>query len=144
MAKTYSNETFKAVVNNKTYLFEAYTTHTRNGFCHTIVSLDYNVRDTKVSYYNRTWERFTYETALLKMIDKFPKSMRDELREQLVESKCREINERCKKQEEAFKNLHNKLSDKNKEILANSGIEMQSTEDVNAVMGIMGLMSVLG
>lgn len=46
---------------------------TRNGFKH-IASLFKNgllIYDTKVCYLNRTYERFEYETILLKVIDNF-------------------------------------------------------------------------
>jgi len=49
------------------------TKSTRQGFKHEAVLLrgSYEALKTKECYLNRTWERFTYETVLLKAIDKY-------------------------------------------------------------------------
>jgi len=49
------------------------TKGTRSGFKHEAVLLcnGYERQKTKVCYLNRTWERFTYETVLLKLIEAF-------------------------------------------------------------------------
>jgi len=55
------------------------TKDTRNGFKHTAIvckkSYDgkssQNIYETKICYLNRTWERFTYESILLKVVDDF-------------------------------------------------------------------------
>jgi len=140
MARVYNEEVFTANINGEVINFYAHTTSTRNGFCHTI---ECNGVNTKVSYCNRTWERFRYETALYRAIDKFPKSMREELTAQLIEKKAKADEERCNAFVKAFSNLHSSLSDENKKRLANSGIEINSEEDANAVMGLMGLMKVM-
>ena len=62
--------------NNKQIVFYCYTTNTKNGFCHTVQSLDNSIfgskviTDTKSSYYNRTWERYDYESTLIKACKK--------------------------------------------------------------------------
>ena len=72
MVKHYSVETFRVKnTNNEGFVCECYTTHTRSGFCHTCkVS---GLTDTKISYLNRTWERYQYESVLKKAIDKYNK-----------------------------------------------------------------------
>jgi len=52
------------------YSIACNTANTRNGFKHvaTLHKNGYEVSKTKVCYINRTWERFTYETVLNKMI----------------------------------------------------------------------------
>lgn len=47
------------------------TKDTRNGFCHIAVLLcNGNEREkAKCNYLNRTWEYFTYETVILKLVD---------------------------------------------------------------------------
>ena len=134
---------FSAVVDGRTFRFEAYTTSTRNGFCHTVISIDYNTTDTKVSYYNRTWESFCYETALSRAIDKFPARMQDALRRQIIERKSAEESERAEAMFNSFKKLHDGLNDENKARLANSGIVMHDEADARAVMGLMGLMTLM-
>jgi hypothetical protein len=46
---------------------------TRNGFKHiaTLLKNGQAIYDTKVCYLNRTWERYTYESVMLVIIDKF-------------------------------------------------------------------------
>lgn len=143
MVKHRNIQYFTATVNGKEIEFRCHTTDTRNGFCHTAhyVGDDYSLTDTKASYYNRTWERFDYESVLKRAIDKLPTDVRQEVYDQLIEHKAKEIEERCNRQVEAFKKLHERLNPENKERLANSGIEIRSEEDANGVMGLMGLMA---
>lgn len=78
MAKTYGHKVFTFNANGKEYTFSAYGTNTRCGFCHHVI--DEYGRHTRVSYYNRTWESFTYETTLHKAIEKYPKGEQKELK----------------------------------------------------------------
>lgn len=141
MRNHYNCAEFVAHVNGNEYRFEAYTTNTRNGFCHTVVSLDYNTTETKVSYLNRTWERFRYETALSRAIDKFPKAMQPALTRQLIDRVADDEKEKAEGMFNSFKSLHDGLNDENKKRLADSGIMVQSESDARAVMGLMALMT---
>lgn len=80
--KIYNRKTFEFTVNGEKIYFFCSITNTKNGFCHHVYTVgggkDYD--HSRVSYYNRTWESFEYETALLHAVDKFPKSMRVSLR----------------------------------------------------------------
>lgn len=149
MVKQRDIQYFTAKVNGKEYEFRCYTTWTRNGFCHTVENRTYNVSNTKVSYLNRTWERFTYETALNRAIDKLlketylSKEVVEEIRAQIIDGKAAEEEQKAEEQFEAFKNLHDRLSPENKERLANSGIEIQSEGDMKSVMGLMGIMALM-
>ena len=44
---------------------------TRNGFKHVahLMSNGFEVEETKVCYFNRTWEPYTYQTVLSKLIE---------------------------------------------------------------------------
>ena len=143
MAKQYDIQYFSAKVNGKEIEFRCYTTDTRYGFCHTVQNRTYSVSDTKVSYYNRTWERFTYETALKRAIEKLPKDVQQAVYDQIIDHKAAEEEQKAEEQFQAFKSLHDSLSDENKERLANSGIEMHSESDVKGVMGLMALMTLM-
>lgn len=149
MVKQRDIQYFTAKVNGKEYEFRCYTTWTRNGFCHTVQNRTFSVSDTKVSYLNRTWERFTYESALNRAIDKLlketylSKEVVEEIRAQIIDGKAAEVEEECNRDLEAFKNLHDKLTPENKERLANSGIEMHSEGDMKSVMGLMSLMTLM-
>lgn len=80
--KIYNRKTFEFTVNGEKIYFYCSTTYTKNGFCHHVYTVgggkDYE--HSRVSYYNRTWESFQYETALLHAVEKFPKSLRAPLR----------------------------------------------------------------
>lgn len=143
--KQYDIRHFSATVNGQEITFRCYTTDTRSGFCHTAICTTWGIdtTPTKVSYYNRTWERFEYETALKKAIEKLPKELRQPVYDQIIDGKAAQVEEECNKQLEAFERLHSSLSDENKERLANSGIEIHSEGDAKAVMGLMALMSLM-
>lgn len=142
MVKRYNRQIFSYTVNGAELGFIAYTTRTRCGFCHTVSSLDYPVRDTKVSYLNRTWERFDYETALKGMIRKFPKGMQEEMTRQLVERTAKEEHDKAATFLGNFERLYNGLSSDNKKQLAGSGIEIHTEGEARAVMGLMTIMSI--
>jgi coenzyme F420-reducing hydrogenase alpha subunit len=143
--KQYDVRYFSAKVNGKEIEFRCYTTDTRCGFCHTAhyVGWEYNLTDTKASYYNRTWERFEYESVLKRAIDKLPEDVRQQVYDQIIDHKAAEEEQKAEEQFEAFKNLHDGLSEENKTRLANSGIEMHTEEDVRGVMGLMALMTLM-
>ena len=143
--KQYDVRYFSAKVNGKEIEFRCYTTDTRCGFCHTAhyVGWEYNLTDTKASYYNRTWERFEYESVLKRAIDKLPEDVRQQVYDQIIDGKAAEEEQKAEDMFQSFKQLHDGLSDENKERLANSGIEMHSEADVKGVMGLMALMSLM-
>lgn len=149
MVKQRDIQYFTAKVNGKEYEFRCYTTWTRNGFCHTVQNRTFSVSDTKVSYLNRTWERFTYESALNRAIDKLlketylSKEVVEEIRAQIIDGKAAEVEEECNKQLEAFEKLHASLTPENKERLAKSGLEIHSEADMKGVMGLMALMNIM-
>ena len=138
-------QTFTAEVNGHEYTFNAYTTSTRNGFCHTICTFVFdgefrNLTDTKVSYWNRTWERFEYESALSRAIEKCPKADQKALRDILIEHKAKKKHEECEAFLKSFESADNKLSDKNKEILRNSP-QIQTQEQAEGVLSVMHMMN---
>ena len=145
MVKQRDIQYFTAKVNGEDITFRCHTTWTRNGFCHTAhyTGWDYSITDSKISYYNRTWERFEYESVLKRAIEKLPKDIQQAVYDQLIDHKAAEEEKAAEEQFEAFKKLHDSLSPENKERLANSGIEMHSESDVRSVMGLMGLMSLM-
>lgn len=138
--RCYSQKLFTATIDGKDYTFGCHTTDTRNGFCHTCYDYAHD-KTSKVSYYNRTWESFEYETVLRRAIEKCPKALREELTNQLIHHKRAEEHERCEKELERFKSLHEGLTDKQKQLLAEQPL-MQSQEDVDRTMGMMAVMNI--
>ena len=140
--KRYNQQSFRAIINGEEVtLFRCYTTDTRSGFCHTAHSTYYDATDTKVSYYNRTWERFDYESVLKRAIEKLPKSVQQSVYDQIIDGKAAEEEKKAQQFIDSFEKLHAGLSDENKARLANSGIEIHSQADAQGVMGLMALMS---
>ena len=144
-SKQYDIQYFTAKVNGEEIEFRCYTTNTRCGFCHTahLMGWKYDITDTKASYYNRTWERFEYESVLKRAIEKLPNDIQQAVYDQIIDHKAAEEEQKAEEQFEAFKTLHEGLSEENKERLANSGIEMHSEADVKGVMGLMALMTLM-
>ena len=145
MSKQYNTHYFTAKVNGQEIEFRCYTTDTRNGFCHTAhyVGWNYDLTDTKVSYYNRTWERFDYESVLKRAIAKLPEDVRQQVYDQIIDGKAAEEEKKADEMVKCFEKLHSSLSDEDKERLANSGIEIHTEEEARAVMGLMALMNIM-
>jgi len=58
---------------NNQYSITCESKGTRNGFKHTanLCRGSYSVYETKICYLNRTWERFEYESVLLKVVEDY-------------------------------------------------------------------------
>lgn len=143
--KQYDIKHFTAKVNGEEITFRCYTTDTRSGFCHTahLMGWKYDITDTKTSYYNRTWERFEYESVLKRAIDKLPADIQQPVYDQIIDHKAAEEEKKAEDDFNAFKSLHDSLSPENKERLANSGIQINSESDMKSVMGLMALMNIM-
>lgn len=143
--KQYDIKHFTAKVNGEEITFRCYTTDTRSGFCHTahLMGWKYDITDTKASYYNRTWERFEYESVLKRAIDKLPADIQQPVYDQIIDHKAAEEEKKAEDDFNAFKSLHDSLSPENKERLANSGIQINSESDMKGVMGLMALMNIM-
>lgn len=142
MAKRTNFQSFSANANGIDVHFTCWTTSTRYGHCHTVACYSHEISDTKVSYMGRTWESFTYETALRRAISKLPKSLQAGAMAQIVDRTSREEHEKAEAFVAAFSRLHSSLSDDNKKRLENSGIEIHTEADASAVMGLMACMAI--
>ena len=135
-----NRQTFIAVIDGETYRFEGTTSRNTE----TITCLSHNITRSKYSWCNRPWQSFDYETALYTAIRKFPKGVQDELERQLITERGKAMHEKAEADVARFKGIHDKCSDRQKEMLANSGIHMESEEDVRRVEGLMLLGQLLG
>lgn len=145
MVKQYDIRHFTAKVNGEEITFRCYTTDTRSGFCHTAICTTWGIdtTPTKASYYNRTWERFEYESVLKRAIEKLPKDLQKPVYDQIIDGKAAEEEKKAEEMLESFEKLHSGLSEENKQRLANSGIEIHSEADARGVMGLMALMTIM-
>jgi len=144
-SKQYDIQYFTAKVNGEEIEFRCHTTNTRCGFCHTahLMGWRYDITDTKASYYNRTWERFEYESVLRYAIEKLPKDIQQAVYDQIIDHKAVEEEKRAEDMLNSFKGLYDGLNEENKERLANSGIEIADAAQAKGVMGLMALMRIM-
>ena len=141
MNKQHDSQMFEATTRNgNTYSFECYTTYTRNGFCHHAYNYE-SGEMTRVSYLNRTWERFEYESVLRSAIEKCPKADREDLNTVLIEKKALDEEKRCNILFDNFKSAYDKLSDKRKEAM--KGVEINSVEDAKSVTLMMNMLNAI-
>lgn len=137
-------QTFKARVNGEDIIFHCWTTDTRMGMCETAHCTTHGITDSKYSWCNRPWQRFDYETALRRAIDKLPKELQQGAREQIIEGKAAEEEKAANEMVKSFQKVYDDCSPRQKEMLANSGIHMESKEDVERVKGLMLLGQLMG
>ena len=147
--KLYGRQVFRATVNGKDYAFTCYGQGTSYGFRHicclgsnNFINCNKYVKDkiiAKACYYNRTWERFQYETVLRQGIENLneSKEVKQALHDILIDGKAQAEHEQAEKEIQAFQNLYNQTSQEFKDRIANSGIIMNSDSDVQAVKGLM-------
>lgn len=140
--KRYGQENFHIEMpNGKTLSFYCWTTDTRNGFCHTVWCADRD-ETTKCSYWNRTWECYSYQTVLQRAFEKLPKEYREACKLWDI-AKCHHDHEECEAFIEQFKKVYDKTPQELKDKLANSDIHLQTEEQARGLMGLMHLATVL-
>lgn len=142
--KIYNQKTFEFIVNGETIRFYCDTTNTRNGFCHHVFA-DGGGKEhehTRVSYYNRTWESFQYETALYRAIDKFPKSVREPLRLE-VEAVALDEHKKAERFIKAFEANFAVLSDEQKKIVRAHTPEITNKSQAKIVNATIAMMATL-
>ena len=140
--KRYNQENFYIEMpDGKTLAFYCWTTSTRNGFCHTVWCSDTD-QTTKVSYWNRTWESYGYQTALQKAFDKLPKQYKEACRLWDI-AKVNKEHEECEAFIAQFKKVYDQTPAEVKEKLANSDIHLETEEQANGLMALMKMATVL-
>lgn len=142
--KIYNRTNFDFTVNGEKISFFCNTTNTKNGFCHHVYVIgggkDYEY--TRVSYYNRTWESFQYETALYRAIDKFPKSIREPLRLE-VEAVALDEHKKAERFIKAFEANFAALSDEQKKFVRENTPEITNNSQAKTVNAAVAMMSAL-
>ena len=137
--KTYNQKTFEASVNGKDYTFFAWSTQTRNGFCHNIETWCGSERvgtRTKQSYINRTWERFGYETVLRRAIDKCAAADREKLRAILIDGTAQREKEKAAAFLNTFQGVWGALNDQNKKQIAKAVGTIESEAQAERVAAV--------
>lgn len=142
--KQYNQQSHTFIVNGSAISFYCSTTNTRNGFCHHIYTwgLGSEGTHTRVSYINRTWERFDYETAIFKAIEKLPKKYREYLRLE-VDSIARSEQEKAARFLASFEQNFLSLLDEQKTFVREHTPEIETATQANTVAGVVGLMAAI-
>ena len=142
--KIYNRKTFEFTVNGEKIYFFCSTTYTKNGFCHHVYTVGGGKENehSRVSYLNRTWESFEYETALLHAVDKFSKSMRAPLRLE-IQAVAKNEHEKAEAFCAAFRANFAALSTEQKKFVQEHTPEIINKDQAKAVNMAVAMMAVL-
>ena len=142
--KRYNSKTFVFTVNGEEVRFYCETTRTRNGFCHHVFANGGGkyYEHSRVSYLNRTWESFLYETALLHAVDKFPKSLRVPLRLE-IQAVSKTEHEKAEAFYKAFAANFAALSTEQKKFVQEHTPFIQNMDQAKTVNAVVGMLAVL-
>lgn len=138
MAKMYSVKSFTHEINGESYTIDCYTTDTRDGFCHH-ASIYLNGREYKarVSYLNRTWESFDYETTIQRLIEKLPTKLRADFTKWFIDFEEAKCKGECDKFIEEFKVAHDALTPEQKRWFADHTPMIENQAQADLVLGAM-------
>ena len=117
--------------NGQQYSFYCWYQNTRYGFRHGCDVLDEYARpvvSVSCPYYNRTWERFRYESALIKAARKLPTEHQEEIRA-WIQDIGDGIAGNCRRQVQEFKQEYAKLPDSMKEAVSTMPLETPEDAD---------------
>ena len=142
--KIYNRETFEFTVNGERISFYCYTTDTKNGFCHHVqaVGCGKDYEHTRVSYFNRTWETFKYESALKSAVAKFRKSFREPLLLELQAISLSE-HEKAEKFLQAFTANFAALSDEQKKFVRDHTPYITNEDQVKTVNAVVSVLAAI-
>ena len=145
VTKRFNEQSFKFEVNGKLYFFDCYTTHTWSGFCHRCRCWELSDKLGLISYYNRTWEKFDYESILIQHVNRYaPKGVKTALLEQ-IENYGREKCEAAERFCAAFSQNFSALSEGAKAktaaaVEAAGGVENINVDALGAVVAFGALL----
>ena len=152
MAKQYDLQQFRFTLpDGRDVLINAWRYEYARGWGHkaTIVYVGYNwVNYTKrITYYNRTWEAFTYESVLHKVIREFWNGKADKINRDYLIKQCDAIAqheaEACERFCKAFQSAYSGLTEEQKQRLADADINITSEEQAKATLKMVQCMALL-
>lgn len=140
--KRYNENRFTFIVNGEPFSMTCDTTYTRDGFCHHafLYGCGFYHEHTRVKYYNRTWERFTYESVLRAAVRKLPKQYRAPL-ELEIDTIATDTAAKADAFLQAFKRNYSALSDEQKDFLRAHTPHLETPDQAKAVAGMVALMA---
>lgn len=117
---------------DRRYSFYCKSQDTSYGFRHVCYDSRFN-QVAKSCYYNRTWERFRYETVLTQAIEKsVPKEDIQAVKDILIEKKAEADHAKAEAEIQAFADVWGKASDKTKDMVRKAlpnGIQTEEQAD---------------
>lgn len=142
--KHYNQRVFTFMINGAPVSFYCSTTKTKNGFCHHVYTWGLNAEGvhTRLSYSNRTWEQFYYETALYRAIEKLPGACRAALFLE-IENINRLEREKTAAFLKAFKTNFAALSNEQKEFVKKHTPHIETNEQARLVDAGVAYMSMM-
>lgn len=143
--KRYNQKVFTFTVNGQTVSFYCDKTITRTGFCHHafVFGLGRVNEHTRVKYYNRTWESFTYESVLYSAVAKLPKKFQAPLRLEL-EAISKSEHEKADFFVNAFKKNFDALSNEQKAFIKEHTPEITNMDQAKIVNSTVAVLAAVG
>lgn len=140
--KRYNEKRFTFMVNGQPLSITCDKTYTRDGFCHHafLYGCGFYHEHTRVKYYNRTWERFTYESVLRAAVRKLPKGYRAPL-ELEIGTIATDAAAKVDAFLQAFQRNYSALSDEQKDFLRAHTPHLDTLDQAKAVAGTVALMA---
>lgn len=90
---------------------------------------------------NRTWESFTYESALRRAIEKLPATLRTLATREIIDARNRSEHERCERIAGAFEAAFKSMPDGCRQAMA--GATVESMEDAERLTGVMNAIGII-
>lgn len=142
--KRFNRVNHSFLIDGKEILFCCDTTRTETGFCHHVFAYGAGMtgEHSRVKYYNRTWERYDYETVMRAAAAKYPKAIREALYLE-IDNIGRREEEKAAAFLKAFEANYNVLSREQKTFLAERTPTIETTSQARAVGAVVGLMAVV-
>ena len=142
--KRYNKVTHTFMINGEAISFYCDTTHTATGFCHHVFAYGAGMagEHSRVKYYNRTWERYDYETVMRAAAKKYPKAIREALYLE-IDNVGRREEEKAAAFLKVFEANYNALSREQKTFLAEHTPAIETTSQARAVGAVVGLMAAI-
>lgn len=142
--KRYNEKRFTFMVNGQPLSITCDKTYTRDGFCHHafLYGCGFYHEHTRVKYYNRTWERFTYESVLRAAVRKLPKEYRAPL-ELEIDTIATDAAAKADAFLQAFRRNYSALSDEQKDFLRAHTPHLETPDQAKAVAGTVALMAAI-
>lgn len=142
--KRYNEKRFTFTVNGQPLSITCDKTYTRDGFCHHafLYGCGRYQEHTRVKYYNRTWERFTYESVLHAAVRKLPKEYRAPL-ELEIDTIATDAAAKVDAFLQAFRRNYSAPSDEQKDFLRAHTPHLETPDQAQAVAGTVALMAAI-